>query len=651
MKLKWVKIKNYRSCKELEIDFQSMHALVGANNSGKTSILKGLDFLFNPSTSKIDDECFWNKNMELTIWIEAIFNNLTESEITNLSGYLKADNTFHIARSAKISVDSDDSSNEVEEGNKIKISQHYCIPMPSQIWLRESAVNGNNINEWWSHSEELNVNGISFVEFVGGTKPKVGEWKEKISEFVNAHLTTTDYVEEWNDNPKGYAGVLKGTLPNYIYIPAVKDLADETKVTKSNPFGKLLYRIIESISGEQKESINASLESIKKKLNKEGGEERLKSIKETEQKLNSILNNYMEADLEIEFETPQMDVLLSTPKIYIDDGFRNIAQNKGHGLQRSVIFSILSLYSELFTALGNQRIKSTIFAVEEPEIYMHPQAQRNIRKVFMNIANGIDQILFATHSSLLLDVANFDEIIRLEPYKTKVDNKKFVETKKWQLPVKNLITDIENRHNNLRGTITEHSIRELYANAYHPTRSEGFFAHKIILVEGPTEQYSLPIYAEALGIKLDLLNISIVDSGGKGSMDRLYRVFNELGIPCYMLIDYDKDNSDTAIISKSRELLSMVNESTDVPQTIVAFNKIACFPSKWEVDLGVEIPNYADLVSEARRVLGRDVGKPLIARFIARKLFLQTPSFVPTSIKLILEKAIAVNWERSCLTL
>ena len=42
----------------------------------------------------------------------------------------------------------------------------------------------------------------------------------------------------------------------------------------------------------------------------------------------------MEADLEIEFETPKMDVLLSTPKIFIDDGFRNIAQNKGHGLQR-----------------------------------------------------------------------------------------------------------------------------------------------------------------------------------------------------------------------------------------------------------------------------------------------------------------------------
>ena len=282
---------------------------------------------------------------------------------------------------------------------------------------------------------------------------------------------------------------------------------------------------------------------------------------------------------------------------------------------------------------------------------MHPQAQRNIRKVFQDISSGIDQVFFATHSSLLLDVANFDEIIRLEAKKTTVGNKKYVETKKWQLPVTSLISDLENRHTNLRGNITANGIRELYSNAYHPTRSEGFFANKIILVEGATEQYSLPIYAEALGINLDLLNISIVDSGGKCSMDRLFRVFNELGIPCYMLIDYDKDNQEASIIAKSRELLAMVNENTAVPITITANNKIACFPSKWETDLESEIPNYANLLSDARNDLGRDVGKPLIARFIARKLTKQTPVFVPPSIKIILEKAITVNWERSCLTI
>ena len=38
MKLKWVNIKNYRSCKDVKIEFESMHALVGANNAGKSTM-------------------------------------------------------------------------------------------------------------------------------------------------------------------------------------------------------------------------------------------------------------------------------------------------------------------------------------------------------------------------------------------------------------------------------------------------------------------------------------------------------------------------------------------------------------------------------------------------------------------------------------
>jgi len=44
MKVKWLHIKNYRSCKDVRIDFSSMHALVGANNAGKSTILRALDF-------------------------------------------------------------------------------------------------------------------------------------------------------------------------------------------------------------------------------------------------------------------------------------------------------------------------------------------------------------------------------------------------------------------------------------------------------------------------------------------------------------------------------------------------------------------------------------------------------------------------------
>jgi putative ATP-dependent endonuclease of OLD family len=198
---------------------------------------------------------------------------------------------------------------------------------------------------------------------------------------------------------------------------------------------------------------------------------------------------------------------------------------------------------------------------------------------------------------------------------------------------------------------TPESVRELYSNAYHPMRAEGFFAKKIILVEGATEQYALPLYAEAAGYPLDNLNIGVVDCGGKGQMDRLYRIFNELGIPCYILFDYDKNNSDNNILAKSKELLQMANQPTEPPNTILIMDNIACFPNKWEADLAIEIPGIEILTAEARNKLGLkgDTGKPLVARYVAKVLTSRTPAEIPNSLKTIIKKATKLAWTKSCL--
>jgi AAA15 family ATPase/GTPase len=44
MKLTKLAIQNFRSCKTVEINVGSMHAIVGANNAGKSTLLRALDF-------------------------------------------------------------------------------------------------------------------------------------------------------------------------------------------------------------------------------------------------------------------------------------------------------------------------------------------------------------------------------------------------------------------------------------------------------------------------------------------------------------------------------------------------------------------------------------------------------------------------------
>ncbi len=651
MKLKWVHIKNYRSCKDVPIEIGQMHALVGANNAGKSAIIRALDLLFNPTVTKVDKETFWNGDIELTVWVEALFDELSDDEKDNekLRPYLRPDGTFHIARSAEWKIEEAEEEGGPPDEGKPVISQHFCKPVPKYDWLQESNINGKNIEKWWKDKDNLRVGDANFLDYVGAAKPKVGAWKEKAKEFIDNHLTKDNFIDAWNDNPQGYSGVLKGTLPHFIFVPAVRDVTDEAKVTKTNPFGKLLYAVLESVTAQQRVELETTLEGLQKKLNRIGGDERLESIVKTEKKLNDILKEYMTCDLEIEFQSPTVETLLTTPQLFADDGFRNIVSNKGHGLQRAIIFSILRCYSELVTGVGDKKKKPMIFAVEEPELYMHPQAQRTIRRVFKDIANQGDQVIFSTHSSLLLDVAYFDEVIRVESVQKKIDGNKTVRSKIWQLPIQNMISDLAARHPGANPT--DSSIRELYSHAYHPNRSEGFFAKSIILVEGATEQYALPIYAEALGHPLDSLNVSVVDCGGKGTMDRLYRIFNELGIPCFVLFDYDKDNKDANILEKSEELLEILGEATDPPDKTLITDKVSCFPSKWETDLSPEIPDADKLTAEARKSMGLhgDSGKPLIARYIATKLTSQDSPFIPESIQKIIEKAVSVKWEKCCL--
>ena len=68
---------------------------------------------------------------------------------------------------------------------------------------------------------------------------------------------------------------------------------------------------------------------------------------------------------------------------------------------------------------------------------------------------------------------------------------------------------------------SEQGMRDLYSNAFNSMINEGFFADKVLIVEGPSEQYSLPIYADILKYNFDENNISVVHSGGNCSMDRL----------------------------------------------------------------------------------------------------------------------------------
>lgn len=643
MKLKRVTIRNFRCCENLCLDVASMHAIVGPNNAGKSTILHALDLLFNPSARKISEESFFQKDVSRRIEIEAVFDELSTSEASELAPYLKGDGGFHLMRTVELSADD---ATEGAEGSKYKIQAFYASAFPAIDWLNPAKISGATITEWWRVKETLNVRGESFLSFLGsGAKPPVSVWKEKASEFAAAHLLPSDYADGWMPNPQGYAGVLKSTLPHYELIPAVRDALDESRVTKTNPFGRLIYEIVNSLDSELRDELDQALRSTILKLNRGGENVRAQKIADMESTIKGFLGGIMPVDLELQFQAPTVEVLLTTPKVVVDDGFCGGVDGKGHGLQRAVIFAILRSYAKLVTDKQDGSKRTLILGVEEPELYMHPTAQRTIRRVLRAIADGGDQVLITTHSPLMVDVEYFDEIVRIEGARTGGS------PRPYQVSVAQLIDDLVARYPGLTGKVSAQSIREKYRHAYTSSRNEGFFAKTVVLVEGSTEAYALPIYAAATGADFDALGISVVECGGKGQLDRLYRIFNELGIPCYAIFDYDLGSADSETRRLSRELLTLFGSAEVAdPENPVITQTFACFSRNWEQDMAPMIADYEVHRREAKNVLGvRDESKPLVARYIAHKLVAQTPPGVPPLIREIVGRIVAVSRTASCL--
>lgn len=609
MKIEKIDIKNFRSLKNACIYPKDILALVGRNNSGKSNVIKALELFFESTIRLVNEECFHNNNTGKPIEILVTFRQLSGWEKERFGPWMDND---------KLIVGKEIVYNQGESTYEINTIAVARVPEPE--WLRETEINSENITEWWGEKDSLKVSGLDFGSGLGSSKPSVSKWKQNVKEFLDEYGDKIDWVPRTMKNPRGYPGVLKGALPEFIHIPAVRDILDEAKVAKTNPFGQLINSVISRISEEQKDAVSRQLKEIEKQLNRGEEDRRISEIKDIEIRLNKLMSEIMECDIEIEMSMPQLSEVFGAAKIYANDGVRTTIETKGHGMQRSMIFTILRAYAEFtHTEKAGEKAyeRTTIFAVEEPELYMHPQSQRTLMSVFRKIAGGRDQVIYSTQSSLFVDISYFDEICIMRREKK---NGNF-ESYPTQLPMSTMLEDLKARKG-IDGS--EEGVRELYSHAFNPMINEGFFADKIIIVEGPSEQYSLPIYADALSednYNLDRRNISVVHSDGKGNMDRLLRIFNGFMIPTYLWFDGDKNNPDKETTNKTLELLQLLGESTDNIEDVTTMisSVYAVIETEFEDMMRLEIEDYEELVKEASKNLG-PIGKPLKARFIANRL-------------------------------
>jgi putative ATP-dependent endonuclease of OLD family len=217
----------------------------------------------------------------------------------------------------------------------------------------------------------------------------------------------------------------------------------------------------------------------------------------------------------------------------LSDDFDIELDELGEGTRNTVLLALLRSYAKNF-----RNEAQGIIAIEEPEIFMHPQARRHLYNIFCEIVNNSNmQIIITTHSPTFVRTEDFDTIGKV--YKTLDENNKL--NTKLKLVTKDELVDFCICTGVPSKKIGD-NIYDFYRTTSNYKLNEGFFARFLIIVEGETEELTLPVYLKQVGIDCDLLGVSVIAVNGKNQIPKYWRLFYKFEIP--MLVMFDNDNSN-----------------------------------------------------------------------------------------------------------
>ena len=518
MQLSKLSISNFRSVNNLSIECSSFITLLGPNNHGKSNILSALEFALSTSSKPTEDDFFAYRPPESnTLWVELTFVELTDQEKTTFKRYLLMDNSIRIRKTAKL-----------ENGN-INVLYNGWLEQPHEDWLRTE-----NISNYTTRDK---INDTPLKDLVPATGRITKEHVESAQQsYIQEHIDNLSLSIELENSPLlGQRNVAGGVLPEFYLIPAVRDLTDEIKIRTTTTFGRLMNRAVHEMAERDQRFIDAreQLRKVLSSLNdRQSHDKNPNEIAVLEENIEKELSSWG-VKVNIEVTPPEMEKLFELgADIHLDDGVRTTADRKGHGLQRAVMFALLRSWASALrydrTEIDDKKItprkqsSSVIFAMEEPELFLHPHAQRTLSKSLRDIAETPDhQVLICTHSTYFVNLERYKEVAIISK-----------ETPTAGSEVRQCTTELFTGDK-----IEERKKRFRMAEWINPYRGELFFAKRVIFVEGETEKVILPYIANKLGSFNP--DVSIIDCGSKHNLPFYIAIAKAFKIPYIVIHDVD----------------------------------------------------------------------------------------------------------------
>lgn len=491
MYIEKIEISNYRNFDHFEMSFhKGLNVIVGANNSGKTGLLKAINLLSGQESISVHDfnknnlkKHYQKKYLEEAPFIEIIYHIMHEAPIddTNDESSLKLQGLLNFNTAEK------DSKNPAKFYHlRARLRARYNIKSEAIERYREA------------------VKGVVDLE----------SYIRILDSFVS------DGKYAWN-----YSAADTGTK---ISNSVVKDIFEICFIGADRTHKEIDEATKKEIGKLEKDDETISMEIIKLK-------------EQTSQELKNILSgpientvaDYGKEGRKIGLEKGKVSV---QPTVAVEFSLANTYFTEAKDTKADYTMPIDhngSGYNNLINILILVRLSKLekgkefhLMCLEEPEAHLHPAMQYKLFKYLKEMENKDElnqQIFVTTHSSNISSVAGLDNIFMLA-YERNDNNDDC----------------ISQSLSELFGKPKKKNAKKHLAKFLDVTRSDMLFADKVILMEGIAERLLLPHFMEICGCPYEDDHISIVEIGGR-HFEHFLELFKNNKVQKKVLCITDKD--------------------------------------------------------------------------------------------------------------
>ncbi len=326
MILKRVRVRNFRSIRDITLELGSQTAIVGGNGAGKSTVLRAIEKFYSPSsTVELDD--FFGRQVNEPIEIELTFTAFNEVEKDIFRERIHNDE-MTVVRIFE-------ASGGKGNGRYFGVTAQH----PDFAAIRAASSATQQRAEYKAVREK----GGSFASLPSISKAE--QIWPALEEYEESHIAECELLRD-DGQFFGFTNVAKGALQkatSFVFIPAVRDASADALDARGAVIAKLLELVVKSAIQRRKEiqEFQGKITAEYKELTDPG---RLHELGHLSDELTDTLQVfYPEAAVNLNWR-PAQDFIIPLPSAEVlldDDGFEGPVDKKGHGLQRAFILTLL----------------------------------------------------------------------------------------------------------------------------------------------------------------------------------------------------------------------------------------------------------------------------------------------------------------------